>query len=318
MSEARLDLMVPENLSSSILQIKDLQQKITEKEHRIKTSKHIYCPICQNGFLQEQTRGKLLGIISDQWLICSQCKAEFDKQLKNATLKKISSDPYGIGKAYINKTLPIEEWKNLPLKTTGNDRAILQEKIDNVQKEINKHLSEQLATGKINIVLADLSSFIWKKDEKTIFAVPAVILEEQKTKIRQKVGPAGPTRSYGGFTFRVAKGVYYHTGRSRPISPPSKTITTEEIELVPADEGPFIITNQRIYFLGKSSKAKMILLSKISALHTDQENNILSIMQDNRKPVLFKVQTSFTTKISDIEFNIDIDFDQIIKALIHQ
>lgn len=168
----------------------------------------------------------------------------------------------------------------------------------------------------MKLIITDLNRFIFKKGEVPLFATKAEVIEERKRKITQRTTTGGGRRNYGGFTFRVAKGIYAHAGSSVPASPRQTTVqSTEYTELVTSDSGDFLITNQRVLFKGNRSRGLAIPVDKIAAVDIDPDENALMIIQENKKPSILKLQTTFTSHISGIEVPFSINLDNVIDII---
>jgi hypothetical protein len=314
MSEMSLNLTTSPEIDLLIAQIKDIETKLGNNQKMLtRKTDFVFCPICQDGYLISKDRGRILGVIADKWLVCSKCNAEFDKKLEKAALVKVSKDPYGIYKKYANQTLPLEKWKEIAFSRIRAENYNYEEKLSLIKAKIKQFILQQFLESKLKLLLIDLKSFIFKKDEIPVFATKAEVIEERKRKVTQRTTTGGGRRNYGGFTFRVAKGLYYHAGSSAPASPRQTTIqSTEYSELVAADNGDFLITNQRILFKGNRSRGLVIPINKIVAIDIDPDENVLMIVQENKKPSILKLQTTFTSYISGIEVPFSITLDNVI------
>jgi len=255
MSEMSLTLTTSPEVDSLIAQSKSIERKLSENQNKLsRKTDFLLCPICQEGYLYPIERGKTLGLIADKWLVCNKCAAEFDKKLSKAQLIKSVNDPYGIFKRYSDQTLPLEKWKEIAFSRMKAENYDLGEELSTIKTKLGEFVLQQFTEGKFKLLLADINSFILKKDEIPLFATKAEVIEERKRKVTQRTTTGGGRRNYGGFSFRVAKGVYYHAGSSAPASPRQTTVQSSEYtELVAADNGDFLITNQRILFKGNRS-----------------------------------------------------------------
>jgi hypothetical protein len=84
---------------------------------------------------------------------------------------------------------------------------------------------------------------------------------------------------------------------------------------VAADNGDFLITNQRILFKGNRSRGLAIPINKLAAIDIDPDENALMIIQENKKPAILKLLTTFQTKVADIEVSLSIQLDQIVSIM---
>lgn len=310
-------LTVPDEVTALIAQANTLNTTIEENQKALtQKSEHMLCPVCQDGYLNTAERGKILGIFADKWLVCGKCSAEFDKRLSKATLVSAKTDPYDVFKKYKDKTLSMEEWKMVIQKRIQAENYDKGEELSAVKTKLGQYLFQQFLEKKFQFMPIDLNCFLLKKDEVPVFGTKAEVIEERKRKLTQRTTTGGGKRNYGGFSFRVAKGVYLHTGSSAAASPRQTSVqSTEYAELVTADSGDFLITNQRVLFVGSKSRGLAIPITKIAAIHIDPDENALMIMQENKKPNILKLQTKFTTKVSGLEVPLSINLDQVVNLI---
>lgn len=143
--------------------------------------------------------------------------------------------------------------------------------------------NNKLFEGKVNLPVKSCS-IILKKDEKPIIAIPNVELSEPRS-VRTSSG------TYGGPTFRVAKGVSFRLGGGN-----SRSVSHEEIQKV--DEGILTITNKRLVFSGRM-KTLNYNLNKIISV-TPYLNGI-GVQRDNKQ----KMEYFLGTDEIDINFKKD-------------
>lgn len=91
--------------------------------------------------------------------------------------------------------------------------------------------------------------------------------------------------------------------------------STEYTELVSADSGDFIITNQKVLFRGNRSRGLSIPINKIAAIQIDPGENAVMIVQENKKPAILKLLTNVTSKVSDLEISMSVDLQYIIDLI---
>lgn len=316
MSEMSVALTTFPEIDSLIIQVKNIEAKMLENQEWLtRKIKFILCPVCQESYLYPTERGKILGVIADKWLVCNRCNAEFDKKLGKAILVKATNDPYGTFNKYANQTLPLEKWKEIAFSRIRKENYAYEENLSEIKSRLGQFILKQFIDDKLKLLPIELSSFIFKKDEIPLFATKAEVIEERKRKVTQRTTTGG-RRNYGGFTFRVAKGIYYHTGSSAPASPRQTTVqSTEYTELVTADNGDFLITNQRILFKGNRSRGLSIPVNKLAAIDVDPDENAIMIIQENKKPSILKLQTTFKAHIADIEIPFSISLDHIVNIM---
>jgi hypothetical protein len=316
-SSSKAVLPIPDEISALIAQASSIKTKIEENRKAfIETMENMLCPVCQDGYLYTSKRGKILGFISDKWLLCKKCDAEFDKKLTKATLVNAKIDPYDVFKNYKNKTLSMKEWKEIIQKRILSVDETYEKDLSAIKIMIGQYLFQQFLEKKFQLIAIDLNCFLLKKNEVPIFGTQAEVIEERKRKLTQRTTTGGGRRTYGGFSFRVVKGVYYHTGSSSAASPRQTTVqSTEYTELVSADNGDFLITNQRMLFKGNRSRGLAIPINKIAAIDIDSDENALMIVQENKKPSILKLQTKFTITLKDLEVGLSISLEDIPKLI---
>jgi hypothetical protein len=308
-------LPITPEVNSLIIQCEKIESKISEN-HSIASinSKFILCPICQEGNLNPYEHGKILGIFPDIWLICSKCAAEFDKKLSKAKLVKVKKDPYGIFKLYALQTLPLSKWQDIALQRIKDENNDLSAELSTLKNKLIHFINNELNEGKIRAIGIDINSFILKKDESPLFATGASILVERTGRITERTTIGGGRRNYSGFSFRVAKGLYYHSGSSS--ASPRQTIvqTSDYTELVNTGIGGFLVTNQRLLFKGKS-RGLVIPINKIVGIDIDNENDTLLIIQENKKPTILKLAIDYNVQLSNIKLKFQISLDYIVSLI---
>jgi hypothetical protein len=307
--------IISEDIYSQIIRFKSLKIKLTENESvdPLK-SKFLLCPICQEGKLLPVVRRKIFGFIPDFLLICNKCSAEFDKRLNKARLINAPNDPYGIFKQYKTQTLPQTKWQQIALQKTKKEIDSIQSELSDIKNNLEDYVLSLLKEGTIKIILCNIKGFFLKNDEKPLFSGPVSILEERKGRFTERTTVGGGRRNYSGFSFRVAKGLYYHAGSSEAT--PRQTIvqTTEYTELADVDLGELLITNQRILFKG-GNRAFTIPINKIVAIDNDPVNNAFLIMREYKKPLILNFPANLQVKLDDIELEFPISLDYIVSLI---
>lgn len=293
-----------------------LQMRISENQKAISTTTDSLCPICHKGHLGSMARGKALKLFKDMWLVCNECGAEFDKKLGKATLIKASNDPFGVFSKYANKTLKLDEWIQIAIRHIYDDTLACETKLSALKDKLAQYVLDQFLDGKLNLVIVDTGGFLLKKGEIQIFSTKAEVIEERKRKVIQRTSVGGGRRNYGGFSFRVAKGIYYHAGSSVSDSPRQTTIhSSEYTELISADDGDFLITNQRIMFKGNRSRGLAIPISKIAVIDVDPSENALLIVQENKKPYILKIQNAYCMNVAGLDISFSVDLDALVAVI---
>lgn len=126
----------------------------------------------------------------------------------------------------------------------------------------------------------------------------------------------GSVRSYGGFSFRIMKGLYGHYGSSFPVSPSVTTIkSTEYTELVAADVGDFVVTNLRLLFKGERSRGLSIPLKKIMAISIDSDERALMIIPENGRPSILKLRISDTVVLNGVKVPFTLTPEHVINII---
>lgn len=126
-----------------------------------------------------------------------------------------------------------------------------------------------------------VSGLMLHKGESACWSEPAAILDERVVD-RQYVG------GYAGVSFRVTRGVYFRTGGVRGHIETRKGI-------VPTSTGRFVLTNQRLIFLGDAMSID-VPWSKI--LNVDFYQDGIRISQTGRsKPTLIRFDHAENTEV---------------------
>ncbi len=91
------------------------------------------------------------------------------------------------------------------------------------------------------------------------------------------------TRAYGGFSFRLAKGVYYHVG--------SSGVGSVSTSLEEADRGTLTVTSGRVVYTGQRQSREMVH-SKIMAVNTYDDGIEFNLSNRQNAP-LFHMRKGF-------------------------
>lgn len=185
MSQQELTLTSYPEVDTLISQAKSIQSKISANENLLaQKTEHALCPICQEGYLYSDQRGKVLGFIPHKWLVCNKCNAEFDKTIMgSARLVKSENDPYGIFKKYANQTLSLDKWKQISVKGLHETNFDLGDELSGIRDRLGEFVAQQFLAGKFNVILADVSHFILKQNEVPLFGTKAELIEERKRRV---------------------------------------------------------------------------------------------------------------------------------------
>ena len=151
--------------------------------------------------------------------------------------------------------------------------------IDYDFSEINEKVQKgivlrNLTEGKIQECILDGCPINFEKNEILVYGFGGVILYEMTEQRHYEGGSAG-------FSFRVAKGLYYRTSAFKGYPVISN-------ELKPKGAGMFFITNKNLYFYSEARTEK-IPLKKIIA--TTNYNDGIGIQREGKtaKPMVFKM-----------------------------
>jgi hypothetical protein len=111
-----------------------------------------------------------------------------------------------------------------------------------------------------------------RRGESRFFTLASADLVEPRR------GPGHRVGGYSGPSFRIARGVYWHMGRSA-----STYIPGEERPTV-IDSGTAVVTNLRVVFTG-TKQARELLFAKLIAYEHDAEAETTSFQMSNRQRV---------------------------------
>ncbi|MGC8744844.1 MAG: hypothetical protein ACP5T0_13285 [Verrucomicrobiia bacterium] len=317
MDELSLDINFPPEFESLFKQGKELTQYIEGYQNILTTkSEYTFCPVCSNGYLIPVVEGKLAGVFNDYWLVCNNCNAKFDKRINKARIVEVDSDPYDTFKNYGNKLVSLKEWNDIALSRIREYKTQCENSLSEIFSMVENHIVKQVSEGKIKLLLGNIDLFLLKEGEEPVFSTRAIIYEEVTRKITKRTTTGGERRRYGGLSFRIASGVYYHIGESAPSNPrESITESSTYKENVPAEAGDFLATNQRLIFKGEKSKGFTIQLEKVSAIDVDYVENNIMIVQEKMKPVILSLVTKFTFNNEYVNIPIQIDLDTVVALI---
>lgn len=119
-----------------------------------------------------------------------------------------------------------------------------------------------------NLPLVESTSLMLARDERCHLEYPTVLNEEVKVR---KGG-------MGGFSFRIMKGVYYHTGRFKSEPTP---------EMREVDKGNLYITNERVVFAG-DKQSLVVPFKKILGINGYKDGFSIN-WEGKKKPVIFSI-----------------------------
>lgn len=138
----------------------------------------------------------------------------------------------------------------------------------------------RLVVARVNdgrLPIVSQPSIMLKKDEVVHAEMEAGLLKE--VKVREYQG------GYRGFSFRIAKGVRYHTGSTRGRS----VVVGTKIET--ADEGILSLTSQRAVYVGRRKTIEMPYSKLINLnIFTD---GVQFHMSNRKNPPMFQVDEGY-------------------------
>lgn len=235
------------------------------------------CPVCKSGQLRETLRKKLFGLVATKSVDCNKCGALFIKRRERHKLSKAQDTANPVWKNYRNQTLTTREWKNIAYGGMSDAK----------QKEADmEEWMTAIKEGRAPVKFVGIPSpILFKKEEEIRCAIPSVSLREPRS-VRTSSG------SYGGPSFRVAKGVYFRVG-----SFGSRSESHEEIKVI--DEGILTLTNQRVVFSGQK-RTLNIKLDKI--ISVEPYSNGIALRREGKQKTQYLVWPKDIAKL-------DIDID---------
>lgn len=186
------------------------------------------CIACKTGDISQKTEKIFFGLFSRDGIICDKCGATFRKSESGYRFVKTNDQNGNVWKEYGHQTLSAREWVNI-----GNGGMSDQkQRVVDIEQWLGR-----LSAGTIKISFKGVNTpVIMKPDEELLFALPGVTLKEPRAIRKSSGGYAGPS-------FRVAKGVYFRTGRFGSTSESHQ-------EIRDIDRGVLTITSERFVFSG--------------------------------------------------------------------
>ncbi|MCZ3365147.1 MULTISPECIES: zinc-ribbon domain-containing protein [Methanobacterium] len=219
------------------------------------------CPVCGEGPLVYHDHKGMLGLTTIHICECERCGSTFKKKGKNYQLTRVTDKSNHVWQEYGKQVLAEREWINIA--NGGISDAKQQE------QDINSWLVDA-SHGKVTF--ADTNSpVILKKNERAFLFWSDIALWEPRV-VRQTRG------SYGGQTFRAAKGISFKVGNFS-----SHSESHEELRTV--DQGMLTLTNKRLVFTG-SKRTNNIDLRKIISIEPYRDG-IASRRENKQKTEYF-------------------------------
>jgi hypothetical protein len=218
----------------------------------IQTSTEVVCPFCEGTAFTSELKGL---VFKTTRFVCAKCSSVLET--KDGETFTVST----VGDAYSNTITVMKDRKltrdklsepGLPLVSDADLASVSMGEGELFARIINE------ADQNVPIIL--------KQNEQAIFLLQNTSLSEERIQ-RTSSGS-------GAFSFRVAKGVWFHTGR---LSQPEYASTLQVI-----DSGSLVITNKRYGFVGNNKSVDQSL-SKIIAIKPF--NDGMGIVRSNKQKV---------------------------------
>jgi hypothetical protein len=218
----------------------------------IRSSMNVVCPFCDGTSFSSETKGVIFKTIR---FVCLRCGSILETK-DNTTFSVIT-----IGDAYSNtgpfmqgRKLSHEQLIEPDLPIFADAELVL---VSNGEGEMFERIIYE-ADQKVPIIL--------KQDERAIFSLQNITLSEERS---QQKSPG-----FGSFSFRVTKGVWFHTGR---LSQPEYASALQIL-----DTGTLILTTKRYVFIG-ANKSVEVGLSKVTAIKPFTDG--LGVVRSNKQKV---------------------------------
>lgn len=236
------------------------------------------CPACKSGYLTQIKVKIFFGMMTANNIECSNCNALFTSHGKKYKFSKVQDESAVVWQNYGKQKLTDQEWKNIAY---GGMSDAEQKAMDMEQ------WMTELKEGNLSINLPKHRdvAIITKKGEEVKLVLPDISLLEPRA-VRVSTG------TYGGPSFRVAKGVYFRVGGFR-----AQSESHEEIRTI--DKGTLSLTNKRLVFSG-SKRTSVVDLKKIVSIEPYSDG--ISIKRSNKQKIEY-----FIGKMDIIELTITID-----------
>lgn len=232
------------------------------------------CPVCKSGNLSAVSKKKFFGLAKDENIECNRCQAKFSQEGTKYRLSYVTDASNLIWQEYSSEPLEEREWKNIA------DGGLS----DNKQSDADMEAWMTWVKNGNVPRLSSESPVILKKNEELIFSVPNVSLSEPR---------AVRTGSYGGPSFRVAKGVYFRVGGFKAQS-------HDEIKNI--DQGIITLTTTRVVFSG-SKRTINIPLGKIISI--EPYSDAIVLRREGKEKTQYFIginKTSITFSVSDRKY----------------
>ncbi len=217
------------------------------------------CILCHSDKISPVKKEYIFGLIISNFIVCATCGATFKKSGDSSYKLTATRDHNDrVWNEYKGQTLSAREWVNI-----GNGGMS-----DTKQREADIQLwLTKISSGKVKInVIGAESPVLLKNGEEALCVLPGITLKEPRS-VRKSSG------SYGGPSFRVAKGVSIRLGRFGSTSESHQ-------EIRDIDEGTIILTNEKLIFAG-GLKTITVALNKV--LQIDPFSDGIGLHREGRE-----------------------------------
>ena len=234
------------------------------------------CPVCKQGKLHQQLRKALFGLIKSKVLVCDRCGSVFAKRGDKFVLADTNDKSNEVWKEYGRQALTKREWKTISYGGMS-DRKQMEADIE--------YWLDELRAGNIPEFPTPASpDIILKKNEKIILNADNIALLEPRS-VRATHG------TYGGPSFRIAKGVYFRLGAFN-----AQSESHEELREI--DRGSLTLTNKRLIFSG-SKRTVSIDIRKIVSVNPYRD--AITIRREGRE----RIQYFTGINLNNIEIKVE-------------
>lgn len=218
----------------------------------VQSSTSISCPFCEGTAFTSETKGLVFKTTRFECVRCGSVLETKDKE----TFKVAN-----IGDAYSN-TLPFMQGRELSRDKLSEPGLPIIPDTDLVSVS----LGEGELFDRIISEADQKAPIILKQNEQVVFFLQNTTLSEQRS---QRISSGA-----GAFSFKVAKGVWFHTGR---LSQPEYASTLQTLDI-----GTLVLTTKRYIFVGANKSVDQVL-SKITAIKPFTDG--LAIIRSNKQKV---------------------------------
>jgi len=275
------------------------------------TMTSLSCPACNHDF----ARYKSSGFGSKYYLICSRCALTIEEHKNNLYSLYECIENYSPLWKYETNLLTIEDMKRIiTTEESEENRLFREKKVKENELKVQEHqmkiqqekddlalFNERLESGNPILPAPSDTTIVLKKNEVPIYKMNNITLSEPRA-VRTSRG------NYGGYSYRITKGVTIHSGRTS-----SRSESHDEIKEI--DKGELLITNQRVVFLG-SNRTTNIDMKKIISITSGP--SMIQIQRSNKqKPEYFSnINSTINFQVEGRHYTITIDGELIRRLII--